>query len=354
MKHKYTQIFIFGIGIILIVVLSSCSDSGDKYVSKQLPDPVELSGDRIFEDTAGLIYLEKANNKWILSKMGDTLLHVYDDSLNKITEFGREGSGPNEFQPPIVFEDVIIHDSTNAELLVLNSGALQIKRVDISESIQQNSAVVSKIDKLPKKFTGTLQIFENTKGEYVGLYDDTSYERVDGKRGYYVYDPETSKIDTYPMTNLQVEPYSLNGVMNINSRWGDISPQTGKLAVTLFYYPLLEVFDLDTGNSNKFYMSPPPNDKTFSLDRYQSEDITDYYSYIDATDSRLYLLYSGYPKNEKEQHRQLIQVISWQGEPIEQFLIPKKYKLAMFVVDEDNNRILGISHQNDRAYQFTF
>ncbi len=127
------------------------------------------------------------------------------------------------------------------------------------------------------------------------------------------------------------------------------------MATVLVRSPKMELFEIGSTTPIRYLLGSDPPDDRFRLEEYQDGEVTDYYKYMQVTNESIYLLYSGYKKNEEqEQKEQFIRVLNWQGSPKAQYLIPEKYELSTFVVDEEHNVLYGSSYNNDSIYTFKY
>jgi hypothetical protein len=185
---------------------------------------------------------------------------------------------------------------------------------------------------------------------------DRFYNQLDQLRGGFYYYPGSDKVETFPLYNLEIESEESNNVipaMNLNSRVSAISPDRSKFATVMMHYPGLEIFNVGSKTADRYLLDPKPPSVTFDLVSYNLNEILAYYTFLDATNNYIYLQYSGV-NDRSSVHETRIQVMDWNGNPQAQYVIPAKYSLAMFTVDEKNKRFYGVSHINDAIYQFDY
>lgn len=164
---------------------------------------------------------------------------------------------------------------------------------------------------------------------------------------------KTDTFETFPLKNLEIEPYEVMAATNINARMPAISPDRTKAAIVMLNSPKLDIFDVGSDTSKTYLLDSNLPEEPFELESFKKGEVTEYYKYIYATNNYVYLLHSGYPVNDAA-HASTIQVLDWKGNPHKQYLIPAEYNLSMFIVDGNGKQFYGLSYPNDAIYMFDY
>lgn len=347
--------------LICLIVMVSCGKQ-KKSVSGNFgsgfPAPVKLKGTRIFKNEIGITSFLKVDSFFVVTSGQKRFIHVYNRQHQLIARFGRIGKGPGEFLRAPRFKDFVSTDST-IYLFHLEYNRLKYLKIDLLASIRANKTVVDTVYKLPQKLMSATSMYYINNSMLAGYYSDTYYKLIDGKRGLFYYNLNTKKLKTFPqyMVNIRNEkkigPADMMPYVNINARATDISPNRAHLAVVLFSYPRLKIFNVGSTKGTHYLLDSAPVGG-LSLDRFEHRDLTIYYRGLVATNKNIYLLYSGAKMKNQSSSPKRIQVVSWQGQPEAQYIIPAKYKLATLSVDEKNNCFYGVSFLNDAIYKFNY
>ncbi len=349
--------------IVFSLLIISCSDEYDdnwNYIDN-FPPPVILEGKRIMENEFANIDIYTVQSHIIISTMRDTLFHVYDKNLEYLGSFGNRGRGPYEFPQVALIRDAISYDDT---LIVFAIDLASNKKygIDLLETLVSGEMKVFNEHELHWDLYGAYFFYTIDEEMIVGTYRDQFYQRLDGNYGLFYYNPGNDSVVTVPLHNLDIltnEGLPVNDPsarMNINSHASAISPDRSKIATIMFYTPRLEVFHIGEHSSSQLYLKPENVNEKYDLDTFYRGDITVYYNDIHVTDEYIYFLYSGHKEAEDEIRslEKIIQVIDWNGNPHRQYIIPSRYDITVFTVDEDNGHIYGLSHPKDAIYKFPF
>jgi predicted aconitase len=104
-----------------------------------------------------------------------------------------------------------------------------------------------------------------------------------------------------------------------------MTPNRQKFATAMAHYPQLALYKSGSTTPETYLTESNPPDTTFSLERYKEGKVIEYVSHLDVTNNKIYLLYEGIPeKKTRGKHSSYIQVLNWNGEPIEHYFIPSK------------------------------
>lgn len=318
----------------------------------KFPPPTELEGTRILEKEHAIVYLNQIDSLIVVSTERDTIFHIYDKNENYITGFGQKGRGPNEFVRAPVIEDIIKQDNI-VKAFAYDGIRKELVTINMTTSIDSSKLIVEKRLSLPIELRGAFDFFHINNKTLLGIYDDRFNKQLDERRGGYYYYPKLDTFKTFPLFNLKIRPYEIMPAMNINARMPAVSPDRGKLAVIMMHYPGLEIFDIKSHSLTRYLLDPNPPRDTFDLKAFKKGEVTEYYPFIYSTNSYIYLLYTGHTASDYK-YETKIQIMDWNGNPHAQYLIPAKYALSMFVVDEKNQHFYGLSYPNDAIYKFDY
>ncbi|MTI87575.1 MAG: hypothetical protein FH748_06355 [Balneolaceae bacterium] len=184
------------------------------------------------------------------------------------------------------------------------------------------------------------------------IYDDKLYRRLDDRRGGFYYYPDTGNMELFDLLNYQVYPFELMPSININARSTKISPDRSKLALAHLYNPVIEVYDINNKTLKTFNYSKDNNiKKRFSVNKYNSDNLIEYYDFIDVTNDHIYVLYRG-EKYTTKSRSCLIKKYNWQGNLVSIFKINEKYDISKFFIDSSSNVLIAQSYNNDSVYRF--
>lgn len=344
--------------LLSLIIFSSCITDQKKFngqIITEFPTPIELKGDRVFEDELGLISIKVIDSLTVISTMKKDIIKVYDSNQHLISGFGKKGRGPNEFNMSPVIQDGI-KTRNFIRIFTLDQQLLTLSSIDIKTSIDSSKVSINKRYELPRELSGTIDIFYVDSTEIIGTYDDRFSKRLNKKRGGFYYHPRTDNFNTFPLFNLTIKPYEVMPATNINARSSDISPNRSKFASVMMHYPGLEIFDLNSDindNPKRYMLDSDPPSVVYDLNTFKEDGYLAYYLDVEASDNYIYLLYLG-NKLDDRAHQTYIKVLNWKGKPHKQYLIPSKYNLSMISVDEKNQYFYGLSYSNDAIYKFEY
>lgn len=341
--------------IILLLLMSGCGRNNKKFkLIRAFPQPVKLKGEQVFEDEKGILVISQIDSLIIISTMQDTLIHIYDKKENLIARLGIRGRGPGEFNTPPFIRDAIKVDST-IKIFYHNNQLNTYVSINVTASLDSNKVIIGKIYKLPGQLVGTTRAFYIDSSTIAGMYDDQFYQQLDGRRGGFYYYTKSDTFETFSLYNLKIKPLEVLPATNVNARTSAISPDHSKLAFVMSNSPKLEIFQVGSTKPHRFLLDSNPPKDIFDLKTFKERENIEYYRYVDVTNNYIYLLYSGFRHNERDEaHQTRIQVLDWEGNPQAQYLIPAKYNLVTFIVDEKNKMFYGVSYINDAIYKFDF
>lgn len=344
MKH-------FLLFLINLLLLASCI-SDNKNTNQNFQQPVRLEGKRIFMKEFSLVQVANIDSLIVISTDKDTLFHIYDKNEKYLAGLGVKGRGPGEFMQIPAIED-IEKTKLGFKFLVNDEIRKSLISIDLTASLDSDQLVIENRYTLPNELRGALDFMYGNEDTFIGVYDDRFDKQLDKKRGGFYYNAKTDTFHTFPLNNLEIQPYEMISATNINARMPAISPTGSKVAIIMLHFPQLSILDVGSFATNSYLLDSNPPEVTFDLEAFKKGEVIEYYRYIDVTNNYIYLLYSGNRiKNDAGETR--IQVIDWQGNPSNQYLIPAKYKLSMFVVDEKNKQFYGLSYPNDAIYRFDY
>ncbi len=356
MKHCIITLF-------CVFFLISCGrDYDDTWnVIGEFPPPIELQGERILKNEFGILNVYSAYSYIITSTIRDTLFHIYDENMKYLGGFGKQGQGPFEFPQIGLIRDAIKHRESII-VCAIDPARHNNYGIDLLSTLESGEVVVAHEYELPWDLHGAYLSFYVDENTVIGTYRDHFYQRLDGNFGLFYNFQETDSIEIYPLYKLDI--YSNDGqpvndpsaIMNINSHASAISPDRSKFAVQLMYTPRLEVFTIGYPHPSRFLLKAKPPKEDFDLESIRQFTAPKYYNEIQATDNFIYLLYSGHSEADDEiyQLEKIVQVIDWDGNPHNQFLIPAQYDITLFTVDEENGYFYGLSHTTDTIYRFEY
>lgn len=351
------------IPVISIFIFFSCTreDDGEWHFIGEFPLPITLEGERILKNEFGVLNIYTEYSYLITNTIRDTLFHIYNEKLEYMGGFGKQGEGPYDFLQIGLVNDILTIDGRKVAHtidLVRNKSYC----IDILTLQNSDGPVIICEYELPWDLHGAYLFYQADENTFVGTYRDQYYQRLDGKYGLFYYYPETDSIYTVPLYNLEI--FSEDGQpindpsagMNINAHSSAISPDRNKFAVQLMYTPRLQLFDLGDPQTVQFLLQRKPTVEEFELNSFYQGNVTRYYNDIQATDNYIYLLYSGHTVDDDENQLldKTIQVIDWDGNPHRQFLIPAEYGITLLAVDEENGTFYGLSHITDEIYRFNY
>ncbi len=353
MARYFTLLLLFGL------LLSTCSNQKtDKNVINNFPPPDTLKGKQVFKDQYQAFPIQIFDSLIVVSTPEkDTLLHVYNEKHKKLASFGRKGKGPGEFTGIPILYDGFTRDG-NHFAYYYDFQKLTLHELNLSASIDSGKTVMKQIMTLPRELSGGWEPHLINYDTLVGYFDDRFDKKLKDKAGLYYYYPDSSEFDTYSLFDLNIKnlpPKYFMAETNLNARQLSMAPNRQKFAIAMVHYPRLDLFTSGSATPTTYLTASNPPDTTFNLDQYKEGKVTEYYSNLYVTNNKMYLLYHGISKERRRgEHSSFIQVIDWNGNPIEHYFIPSKYSLSLIVADEANNKFYGLSTYNDAIYQFKY
>ena len=344
--------------LILIVLISatilvSCQSEEPEFGDEVIPDfpePVALEGEPVLEDEYGLFHFATVDTFLVTVTRRDTVFQVYDREQNHITGFGRQGSGPDEFdnggQLPLI-EDIRT-EGEDVYVLIQDDARDELVEIDFTNSVAQEQIMTTKRKKFPDELSFVRNILYKDNGGYIGINDDRPEQLLDSKLGWVELDTNLENFTTFSMYNIKTEPYDMIAEMNLSIWWPARSPERNEVAAVMRYAPKLEIRVAGSDETREFLLDTEQPESPVDYEAFYEDEVTMYYEYMDATDEYIYLLKPAVNTDYT------LQVLEWDGTPKAQFTIPESYELARFTVDETQNLIYGLSYHHDKVFRLDY
>ena len=346
-------LFTFLLTLISATLLSSCQSEEREFGDEVMPDfpePVALEGEPVLEGEYGLFHFATVDTFLVTVTRRDTVFQVYDRDQNHITGFGRQGSGPDEFenggQLPLI-EDVRT-EGEEVYVLIQDDARDELVEIDFTSSVEQEQIITTNRQEFPDELSFIPNIFYKVNGGYIGIYDDRPEQLLDSKSGWVELDANLENFTTFPMYNMKTEPYDMIAETNLNIWWPARSSEHNKVAAVMRYAPKLEIRVAGSDETREFLLDSEQPESPVDYEAFYDDEVTQYYEYLDATDDYIYLL------NTAENTDYTMQVLEWDGTPKAQFTIPASYELVRFTVDETRNLIYGLSYHHDKVFRLEY
>lgn len=349
MKKIYLNCILF-----LIIIGCTSTPEYQKVVHIQdFPCVRELNKAKaVFEGERLISQLSIADSLFMLITMRDTLFHIYDQNKDHISSFGLRGKGPNEFLRAPIIED-IFHNNSQLFALVYDDLTQKLITIDILESVKSESLVFKKQQELPDSLQGVMDVLYVNDSTLAGVYDDRFHKQNDELRGGFYYYPDKKAFDLFKLINLEINPYEIMPATNINARIPIISPDREKIGILLIHSPVLEVLETGSLQTRQYIIGSAPVKTNFELSSYKEAEIIEYYRSAYAGNKYIYMLRWGHKMDDYLKPSK-IQIITWEGEPVCEYLIPAEFELSNIIVDEGKNIFYGMSFSNDKIYEFRY
>lgn len=346
-------LFTFLLTLISATLLVSCQSEEPEFGDEIIPDfpePVALEGEPVLEGEYGLFHFATVDTFLVTVTQRDTVFQVYDRDQNHITGFGRQGSGPDEFdnggQLPLI-EDVRT-DGEEVYVLIQDEARNELVEIDFTNSVAQEQIMTTKRKEFPDELSLIRNILYKDDGGYISINDDRPEQLLDSKSGWVKLDTNLENFTTFPMYNINTEPYDMIAEMNLSIWLPARSPERNKVAAVMRYAPKLEIRVADSDENREFLLDAEQPENPVEYEAFYEGEVTMYYKYMDATDKYIYLL------KPAENTDYSMQVLEWDGTPKAQFTIPASYELARFTVDETRNLIYGLSYHHDKIFRLDY
>jgi hypothetical protein len=339
--------------LIFVAGLIGCSDSKETVTIESLKS-INVNVIDLNIDVEGSIYghlIELKDDTLLLisSLQTQNMYHLFSlVDFKKISSFGVIGKGPTEIPYPLH-----IYDSNVSYVLRYNPSLAvlggfthnQIKFGDLTDGYAKS------ID-LPRDLLSARDVFLLTDAMVVGTYDDHFNKRLDSNRGIFTLNTTTNSLEIFPLTNFTVDPNDVMGAMNINARTSTFSRSKGVLLIASVHNPIIESYNLETNEVESHLVLPELKiTETFKLDDFKKGVLTQFFTFIDHSDSYIYLLYHGYSESEDRDDQKII-VMNWSYEPVYVIQVPYGYLVSSFQVNIDDSYLIAHSIENDSFYKF--
>lgn len=319
------------------------------------PEAIKLNGKQIFKKDYKLASIQHFDSLIVLTTGMNKFYHVFNIEGKPVASFGRKGKGPGEFLRIPILTNIYKHNS-KVYGLVYDELLRKVINIDFRASITENKLVIHNRPPLPPKLRKSeiLEYFYVGENKYAGMIEDRFFKQINQKRDGFYYNAPKNKFIILPLFNLKMKPYDKLSEANLNNRVARLSPDRSKLAFAMMYYPIVEVFDVGSKKPIRFLIDSNPPKGPFNLSDFKKGKLIKYFLGLHVTNNYLYLLSSVKMGNKYQKKGQLILVMDWKGNLKEKYLIPEKYDLNWINVDERNQRIYGISYDQDKAYEFDY
>ncbi len=341
--------------VFILAVAISCqmdqADSGN--LKSDIESRAELEGNIIFNELYTAVAVKKVDSLLIVNTFSDPYIHIFNDDKVHAASLGRQGRGPGEFMNPVFIYNTESFES-ESYAYIWNRPSRTLYRMAINESLNAGRAELKEVVQVPSELEGISNIGGINRIDderFVGVYDDRFYQRLDEKRGIFLYNRNSGNIETFPLLNLSIEPYDLMAEVNLNARGAVLSPNRLKLAVAMVHAPVIEIFNVEESTVHRVYLDDDPTLSGFSLEEYQKGNLIQYIDDLSASGNHIYLLWNGTPESEPAPRKKILK-LDWNGKVVDHYIVSGEYDLNVIEADETNLYLYGVSFENDAIYQF--
>lgn len=301
-----------------------------------------LTGDNVKEIrffSKGNVYLAVVDTFLIIQRNEEPNVQIYGTNSHKLlSEFGKVGYGPGEFQRPSLKKFTDVEPTTEAPILYLFDFRRQIlSNFNVYDAV--NGEVEIKQEKLSNR-TYITSIHYVNDSLYVGSH--ASLNR------FYINNYKSSRdtlIRFIPEPDFQIPENTLSAVYRSAVV---VNHDRGILAAAPLFFGEINFFDLN-GNylqstiwqrKDLYQEELTTGLRTFNKVKYQIVDIDSKGDLIFALNRNNSVI--EYDQDELARNMK-VQVFNWEGKPIKEYVLEGKYRLTNFAVDSINNRIYAYS-----------
>lgn len=357
-----------------LILVYSCSSSIDEYKIEEqkveflseIPEPVDLVGERIETESYGLYklyYLDFIDSLLVISTNTDgKLIAVYDQNGKYVGGFGKIAQGPNELNDsPIIYN----HQTENNQTIVttFDNNLLTLDKINLTRSIADNNLVIESTYEFPKELRRISTAFYVNSTKITGVYEGQFYKNLDQRTGLYTFNPTTGDFITERLPNIDFKSSNPSNVTyghyitRLNARRSDLSPSNTYFTTIMRYIPLLQIFKVGKSSFEhvgSYYLDNEIRNYHYEMDLFERDYYNSYYLDLSVSDKYIYLLKNSNKAIGDEAREVNIEVINWEGVPQAAYRISSNFDINVFTVNEKDSIIYGLSYSQDALYKFLF
>ena len=313
------------LAIIVLATLCSCSKNTNRISTFPIEQTLKAKPANTPGNLISAYAVTFVNGYYVFTQKDSMAFRVLDTKFHEVCTLARKGHGDNEWMAPYFTSQYAVElkcsyiyvlerpDHSLYKIPVLKNG----KRI-LVESFKN------------RDITGIRYAFQTGNRQFIGALDE-------GNCNIFTYNAATNQVSKIPHSdvigevNKQYSQYLLQTQAAYNSK-------QGKLAVTYFSYPLIEIHDKGGKTLRSIVVGnswPKYSDNNFSTAHNYFLDVT-------SDDDYIYALYDD---PEKQQTCSLL-VFDWQGNAVARYYIARTLSIA---VNRQNHEILAINEDDSKA-----
>jgi len=342
--------------IVLSIFLTACQQTESQYIKEQyldFPQVFELKSQEILPDEIGVIEANTLDTLLFLTiNGGDDFFHIYSTALEPLGKFGKKGFGPNEFQAPVIIDQ--LEKSGNEVFIWINDKfRYTLSRINLTESLKQHTTIITNQIELEPELALSQEVIFLNDSIVVG---NMGVESLNPYRLRYFNLNSGS-------TNLTEDLPSIDDPKKIKR--GDyytlfysfigIHPQKDKIVSALNYFNRLDIIDAKSGGTLERITEGSGHSEFNAATRVsngQFLNLHNYYFDIDVTEELIFALYYDQPDSEygDKMIPTQIRAFDWDGNP--KFLIKVPDYLMNISIDAERKVMYGADYYNEKTYQY--
>jgi len=349
-----SNIILYCCVFIVLIMMTSCSDKGNFFMSGKAPlyvrakpdagmtlqpyrtitsDTLYVAGSLVAEIDSFLIFRTRS--------AADYSFMVYNENADSVVlTFPKKGRGPNELLLSIITRIRRTAESVEIDILGLNEH--KILTVDLYRSMEQQKTVVVNQIEMPQNTQDAYSFGESIAG--LVLFDEYDYSLQ-------VFNAKTMERERLFLPfGLDVDPGNITSAC--------IMKEDGtKCLWAMLWMDKFNILDLeDEGKSASFTTSKKTvsDSKLFPIiTEMPLEAVKEYYYTARATDNDIFMLYRGFSDVESSQKQlpQEIQNFDWDGHFKNRYVVNEMF--GSFVVSEDGSTLYAYASDESKVYVYS-
>ncbi len=339
---KYLKYIIVGISLVIIIIVyaritktdKNNYSSGKNIIGKKIPiqDSLGFPYGILFLDDK-IILLDR------IPVTGNNQVSIYDlNNYNRISSFGRSGSGPGEFQSVKSISSIFRNNKSQRLITIWDSGLLRLSIFDIFNPVAPE---LKNIFYIKKGMPYSPVFIDDTTIACLGLgFLDGRFAVLDtaGNIKQYLGIPLPGRKTSTPMP---VHQQAMQGKLRI-------TPDGSRLILTANLSDLIDIYD-SKGELIKRIIGPLNVVPKYTIGKVGNNEpvmVIDPknaimgYGDVALTNDKIFALFVGLPFEGNQLEGKEIHVFNMQGELLDVFILDRK--LFSITYDEKNKRLYGI------------
>lgn len=308
------------------MIITSCGLHNNDTRIEKFPKTVSISGNTVkdIELTTDWAHLVVVDTFLVIQKTEAPFINIFSTNTHKLlSEFGAQGSGPNEFEMPDLLKQIFYDQGNNSPVISLyDIITRRISRVNILKTIYDEDNAIEQ-ERIPELNDVLVYFFHKDDSLLLATPE------VGGRFVTYNYTSSRKKYTPF-IPELDVEMKD-DTKSTIYRSFVAVNKKRNRFVAAPTFLNELNFFDLQGNYINSTIISPRDNLTPPLGNQSLPSGIKRYFASLEEVDHKIYTLKTGADEGK-------IQVFDWDGNPLEQYLFALSSRVGSFAYDKNHQQ----------------